>query len=241
MEWEGVFKILLPCFYFPCVHSSINVNAGLLLDFWETIHNLGLGDLLDTEASQKEGASSTPCSRLLSSPEKGPRKSLSRKPSGPPAKRVRPTQSGPGNIFSSSTRAASVSSPSVSWEQGRTEPPVQLALDGGDVAAVGDQGDEDGAVEVEGENIAAVEVEAKALSAKRAFKICPVCDQKIDKKIPQENLLIYRQSKDLPGEAQVPGSVSNVKRAFSHTQADKEGHNFYANENLLKVDCRSPL
>ena len=152
-----------------------------------------------------------------------------------------PRGSGPGNIFSSSTRAASVSSPPVSWEQGRTEPPVQLALDGGDVAAVGDQGDEDGAVEVEGEIIAAVEVEAKALSAKRAFKICPVCDQKIDKKIPQENLLIYRQSKDLPGEAQVPGSVSNVKRAFSHTQADKEGHNFYANENLLKVDCRSPL
>ena len=212
MEWEGVFKILLPCFYFPCVHSSINVNAGLLLDFWETIHNLGLGDLLDTEASQKEGASSTPCSRLLSSPEKGPRKSLSRKPSGPPAKRVRPTQSGPGNIFSSSTRAASVSSPPVSWEQGRTEPPVQLALDGGDVAAVGDQGDEDGAVEVEGEIIAAVEVEIKALSAKtsfvgggqaqthslsakRAFKICPVCDQKIDKKSFHRHHLSHEEKK----------------------------------------------
>ena len=195
MEWEGVFKILLPCFYFPCVHSSINVNAGLLLDFWETIHNLGLGDLLDTEASQKEGASSTPCSRLLSSPEKGPRKSLSRKPSGPPAKRVRPTQSGPGNIFSSSTRAASVSSPPVSWEQGRTEPPVQLALDGGDVAAVGDQGDEDGVVEVEGEIIAAVEVEAKALSAKRAFKICPVCDQKIDKRSFHRHHLSHEEKK----------------------------------------------
>jgi len=192
--------------------SSINVNAGLLLDFWETIHNLGLGDLLDdTEASQKEGVS-TPCSRLLSSPEKGPRKSLSRKPSGPPAKRVRPTQSGPGNIFSSSTRAASVSSPPVSWEQGRTEPPVQLALDGGDVAAVGDQGDEDGAVEVEGEIIAAAEVEIKALStktsfvgggqaqthslsAKRAFKICPVCDQKIDKKSFHRHHLSHEEKK----------------------------------------------
>ena len=70
-----------------------------------------------------------------------------------------------------------------------------------------------------------------------AQKVLLIKDSHLSIKIPQENLLIYRQSKDLPGEAQVPGSVSNVKRAFSHTQADKGGHNFYANENLLKVDC----
>ena len=88
-----------------------------------------------------------------------------------------------------------MSSPPVSWEQGRTEPPVQLALDGGDVAAVGDQGDEDGVVEVEGEIIAAVEVEAKALSAKRAFKICPVCDQKIDKRSFHRHHLSHEEKK----------------------------------------------
>ena len=51
--------------------------------------------------------------------------------------------------------------------------------------------------------------------------------------------MIYRQHFDLPGESQTPGSVSNVRECFSHSQADRKVQHFYANESLLKVDCPS--
>ena len=53
--------------------------------------------------------------------------------------------------------------------------------------------------------------------------------------ILQENLLIYRQEFDLPGQKQEVGSVDWVKTIFNHTQADARLKNFFANEGLIKV------
>ena len=51
----------------------------------------------------------------------------------------------------------------------------------------------------------------------------------------QENLSIYRSKFDHPNQQQDPGSISHLKEAFVHRQADRKCKNFYANEALLKV------
>ena len=57
----------------------------------------------------------------------------------------------------------------------------------------------------------------------------------------KENLAIYRKHFDPGQQLYETGSISHLKSIFHHTQADREGKNYFANQALLEVTTHSNL
>ena len=57
----------------------------------------------------------------------------------------------------------------------------------------------------------------------------------------KENLGIYRKYFDPGQQLNMTGSISHLKQIFHHTQADREGKNYFANQALLEVTTQSNL
>ena len=57
----------------------------------------------------------------------------------------------------------------------------------------------------------------------------------------KENLAIYRKHFDPGQQLYETGSISHLKSIFHHTQADRDGKNYFANQALLEVTTNSNL
>ena len=57
----------------------------------------------------------------------------------------------------------------------------------------------------------------------------------------KENLGIFRKHFDPGQQLYETGSISHLKSIFHHTQADREGKNYFANNALLQVTTQSNL